>query len=163
MVNYLSTPISSMPTKVGLGVAMPLLAPATATWALPFASYYIFLQSRIVYQRLSTRTYMGDTTDSTQGTKNPLYVATRAQLNFVEHVPFILVVALLAELNGAKRSYINYALGTLLALRIGHVEIGLMMQDALGPGRILGYYGTQTILATLAGYTAYLVKDFWQI
>lgn len=47
-----------MATKVGLGVPMPLLAPATATWAAPFAAYYIFLQNRIVYHRLSTETYV---------------------------------------------------------------------------------------------------------
>jgi uncharacterized membrane protein YecN with MAPEG domain len=46
---------------------------------------------------------MGDTTDSTEGTKNPLYVASRAQLNFAENVPLVLAVALLAELNGANR------------------------------------------------------------
>lgn len=46
-----------MATKVGLGVSMPLLAPATATWAAPFAAYYVFLQNRIVYHRLSSKTY----------------------------------------------------------------------------------------------------------
>ncbi|KAF1934987.1 hypothetical protein EJ02DRAFT_362505 [Clathrospora elynae] len=161
MVNYLSTPI--MATKVGLGVHMPLIAPATATWVAPFAAYYMFLQNRIVYHRLKSETYMGDSSDSTKGTKDPLYVATRAQLNFAENVPLVLGIALLAELNGANRSYINYALGALLAFRISHVEGGLMVKDAAGPGRFVGYYGTQAVLATLAGYTAYLIKDFWLI
>lgn len=49
---------------------------------------------------------MGDTSDQSQGTKNPLYVATRAQLNFAENVPLALAIALLAELNGANR-YVN--------------------------------------------------------
>jgi hypothetical protein len=59
MVNYLSTPVpvNNMASKVGLGVPMPLLAPATATWALPFAAYYIFLQNRITFKRLNTKTY----------------------------------------------------------------------------------------------------------
>jgi hypothetical protein len=60
MVNYLSTPVgevNNMASKLGLGVPMPLLAPATATWAFPFAAYYIFLQNRIVYHRLQTETY----------------------------------------------------------------------------------------------------------
>jgi hypothetical protein len=56
MVNYLSVdPYTKMSSKVGLGVPMPLLAPATATWAAPFAFYYIFLQNRIVYHRLITK------------------------------------------------------------------------------------------------------------
>lgn len=92
-----------MATKLGLGVPMPLLAPATATWAAPFAAYYLFLQNRIVYHRLSSKTYMGDSTDSTKGVKDPLYVATRAQMNFAENVPLALAIALLAELNGANR------------------------------------------------------------
>lgn len=46
---------------------------------------------------------MGDKTDSAQGNKDPLFVATRAQLNFQENVPLVLAVALLAEINGANR------------------------------------------------------------
>jgi uncharacterized membrane protein YecN with MAPEG domain len=46
---------------------------------------------------------MGDKSDSTQGNSDPLYVASRAQLNFAENVPLVLAVALLAELNGANR------------------------------------------------------------
>ena len=61
------------------------------------------------------------------------------------------------------RTYINSALGTLFALRVGHCEFGLFAQDAMGPGRIIGYYGTQAVLASLAGYTAYLIKGYWLI
>lgn len=46
-----------MATRIGLGVPMPILAPATSTWAAPMALYYLFLQSRIVYHRHSTHTY----------------------------------------------------------------------------------------------------------
>ena len=60
------------------------------------------------------------------------------------------------------RTYINYALGALFALRVSHAEFGLMINDSKGKGRILGFYGTQTVLAALAGYTAYLIKDFWR-
>ncbi|KAF2634220.1 hypothetical protein P280DRAFT_474792 [Massarina eburnea CBS 473.64] len=137
------------------------MTPATAAWATPFAAYYLFLQNRIVYQRLTKKQYMGDTTDPSQGTKNPLYVLTRAQLNFIENVPFALVVALIAELNGADRKYINYALGSLLAFRISHVELGMMRSDSLGLGRPLGFYGTQGVIAGLAGYLGWLVKDYW--
>ncbi|KAF3004763.1 hypothetical protein E8E13_001123 [Curvularia kusanoi] len=152
-----------MTTKLGLSVPMPLLAPATATWALPFTAYYIFLQNRIVYHRLTSATYMGDSIDKTQGTKDKLYVAGRAQMNFAENVPLAIAIAALAEVNGANRTYLNYALGALLALRISHAEFGLMLKDSMGAGRILGYYGTQGVLLGLAGYTAWLVKDFLMI
>jgi uncharacterized membrane protein YecN with MAPEG domain len=45
--------------------------------------------------------YMGD--NSAKGTQDPLYVASRAQINFAENVPLVLAVSLLAELNGANR------------------------------------------------------------
>jgi hypothetical protein len=56
-------------------------------------------------------------------------------------------------------------LGTWNTLCAAHqpCRAGLMLKDSMGPGRILGYYGTQGLLLTLAGYTAYLVKDFLQI
>ncbi|KAI4922255.1 hypothetical protein J4E90_000683 [Alternaria incomplexa] len=163
MVNYLSVPESSMATKVGLGVPMPLLAPATATWAFPFAAYYLFLQNRIVYHRITSKTFMGDKSDESKGTTDPLYVASRAQLNFTENVPLVLGIALLAELNGANRSYINYALGALFAFRVSHAELGLMINESKGPGRIVGFYGTQAVLAGIAGYATYLITDYWMI
>lgn len=130
--------------------------------------------------------YMGDTTDSSQGTKDVLYVASRCQVNFIENVPIALVLALLAELNGADRyglprcplhpycermhsdmtncrKYINLGLGALFALRVSHAEFGMMLKDSAGWGRPLGYYGTQGVLAALTGYLSYLVKDYWQI
>jgi uncharacterized membrane protein YecN with MAPEG domain len=45
--------------------------------------------------------YMGDNLE--KGIQDPLYVASRAQINFAENVPLVLAVALLAELNGANR------------------------------------------------------------
>lgn len=50
-----------------------------------------------------TTRFMGDTTDASKGTADPLYVSTRAQLNFIENVPFALLISMLAELNGADR------------------------------------------------------------
>jgi hypothetical protein len=38
-----------------------------------------------------------------------------------------------------------------------------MIKGSTGPGRIVGYYGTQTVLAGLAGYATYLITDFWMI
>ncbi|KAF1973589.1 hypothetical protein BU23DRAFT_554212 [Bimuria novae-zelandiae CBS 107.79] len=149
--------MASFPTsRIGLN-----LTPATASWAIPFATYYLFLQNRIVYHRLTTKTYMGDNTNAGQGTHDPLYIATRAQQNFNENIPLALIVAALAELNGANRKYINYFLGALLALRISHVELGLMRPKAMGPGRIIGYYGTQVGMAGMVGYLFYTVKDYF--
>ncbi|KAH9862087.1 hypothetical protein IAQ61_010289 [Plenodomus lingam] len=152
-----------MASKVGLGVPLPLLAPATATWAAPFALYYVFLQNRIVFHRVRSNNFTSNTTDPEKGNNDPLYVANRAQVNFAENVPLVLAVALLAELNGASRSYINWALGALFAFRVGHAEFGLMLKDSAGVGRPIGYFGTQAVLVGLSSYAAYLIKDYWMI
>jgi uncharacterized membrane protein YecN with MAPEG domain len=46
---------------------------------------------------------LGHFSKENAGTNDPLYVANRAQVNFNENVPIALIVALLAELNGANR------------------------------------------------------------
>lgn len=49
------------------------------------------------------KSYMGDTIDASKGNEDPLYVCTRAQQNFNENIPLALIIAALAELNGAER------------------------------------------------------------
>ncbi|KAH7138283.1 membrane-associated, eicosanoid/glutathione metabolism protein [Dendryphion nanum] len=152
-----------MATKIGLGVPIPKLAPATAFWAAPFTIFYLVLQNRIVYHRLNTKTYLGDNSQSKSGfSSDPLYLASRCQANFAENVPLALTIALLAEVNGGNRNIINYGLGTLFAVRIGHA-LGLGAPGAMGIGRIVGYYGTQVVMTFFTGYLGYLVKDYWQI
>jgi uncharacterized membrane protein YecN with MAPEG domain len=52
---------------------------------------------------------------------DPLYVAIRAHANYVETVPMGLLLALVAELNGANRKCLAWALGVLWGLRVMHV------------------------------------------
>lgn len=47
-----------MASKIGLGVPMPMMLPVTGLWTAPFAAYYLFLQNRIVYHRLSNKAYV---------------------------------------------------------------------------------------------------------
>ena len=82
-------------------------------------------------------------------------------MNFVENVPIAFILTALAELNGANRTYLNYAMAALLAVRIGHVELGLRAKNTMGPGRAMGIFGTQVFLAGMAVYTGYLVKGYW--
>lgn len=53
--------------------------------------------------------------------QDPLYVAIRAHGNFLETAPIGLMLALCAELNGASRRYVGYALAVLLGLRVANV------------------------------------------
>jgi hypothetical protein len=47
---------------------------------------------------------LGDTSaNGGKNAKDPLYIAIRAQANFLENVPIAMITALLAELNGGDR------------------------------------------------------------
>ena len=81
--------------------------------------------------------------------------------NFLENVPLALLFAGIAELNGADRKILNYSLAALLLFRIGHVELGLKGPKTLGAGRPIGYWGTQAVIAGLAGWGGWLVKGYW--
>lgn len=98
---------------------------------------------------------------SSEQASDPLYIASRAHGNFVENVPLALIFAAVAEVNGADRKTLNYALAAFFALRVLHVEMGLMVRNATGPGRIVGYYGTQLWMALVGGWSSWLAKGYW--
>lgn len=138
----------------------------TGTWTLPFAAYLVYLMNRVAYQRIKNRTYIGDnipedTATAGSSAPNSLQLETRAHGNFVENVPFAFVVAAVAELNGANRKLLHYALASLLVLRIAHVEIGIKRAGTMGIGRPLAFWGTQSFVLGFAAYSAYLVKGYW--
>ncbi len=116
-------------------------------------------------KRLRSEKYIGDRQDSDATTSNsdpdPLLLDSRSHGNFLESVPFAFILAAIAELNGGNRKVLNYTLATLFALRIAHVEMGMKRKDTLGPGRPIGYFGTQGLLVGLAAYGTYLIKGYW--
>jgi len=120
----------------------------------------MILSNRVVTHRINSKKYMGEALDTPSAT-DPLYLDKRAHNNFLENVPLAFVLAAVAELNGGNRKVINIAMGVLLALRVAHVEMGLKGKDTVGPGRPIGYFGTQACIGGLAAYGAYLVKGYW--
>ena len=72
-------------------------------------------------------------------------------------MPLAFVFAAVAELNGANRKALSYVMGALLALRVGHVELGLRRKGAVGVGRPVSLVGTQGVLVGLAAWSAWLV------
>ncbi|KAF2459412.1 membrane-associated, eicosanoid/glutathione metabolism protein [Lineolata rhizophorae] len=140
--------------------------PVAGTWALPFAAYYAFLANRIVYYRLKHSKYSGESTgeagtESSDPAADPLFCASRAHANFGENVPVTLLLAIIAELNGADRRRLHYVLGLLLALRVLQAELGLARPGGRAQGRTLGYFGTQGIMLGLAGWAGKLVGYSW--
>lgn len=155
-----------MSSTLGIGVPVPKMLPVTGAWTLPFTAYLILLSNRVAYQRVKNNTYLGDnipedTAAAGSSKSDPLQLETRSHGNFVENVPFAFIVAAIAELNGANRKVLNYALASLLILRIAHVEIGIKTPGNMGIGRPLAFWGTQSFVAGFAAYGAYLVKGYW--
>ena len=134
-----------------------MLTAITGTWTLPFAAYLVLLSNRVVYHRIQHEKFLGNDTEK----ESDLQLDARAHANFLEYVPFAFTLTAIAELNGANRQIINYAMGTLLALRILHVELGMKGENYVGVGRPIGFFGTQGFLAAMAGYSTWLVKGYW--
>ncbi|KAK9779616.1 hypothetical protein SCAR479_03682 [Seiridium cardinale] len=154
-----------------IGLNYPVLAPllrrtaVTGSFAVPFAAYFSFLSLRVVRNRLDDEHYIGDNSSKTPGhdsqKSNKLYVSSRAHANFAENVPLAFALAAVAELNGGNRKILTGAMATLFTLRVLHSELGIMKPEGMGRGRPIGYFGTIGTMLGLAGYAAFLVKDYW--
>lgn len=137
----------------------------TGTFALPFTAYYSLLSLRTVRERLEKRLYLGDTSstagsDSHAFKDDKLYLLTRAHTNFVENVPLAFILATLAEVNGGNRKVLSWFLGSFFVLRVLHADFGIL-QQGMGGGRSIGYWGSVGLLSAMAGYATFLVKGYW--
>ncbi|MCJ1248596.1 hypothetical protein MMC30_005814 [Trapelia coarctata] len=146
---------------------LPRLLPVTGFWALPLVAYQLLLQGRVVYLRLKNEKYMGkrlssgSAIDNEHSNPDPLQLAIRSHSNFTENVPLAMVLAVIVELNGGNRKWLNYGMAALMFFRLMHVEFGMYGKDTMGPGRVIGHAGTQAWLVGMAAYGAYLVKGYW--
>ena len=141
-------------------LADPISTALVGTWTLPFAVYAAVLSLSVVNNRVKSDHYLGDR--SKAGSEpDTLQINARAHANFIENVPFAFTLAAIAELNGANRKALNFALATLLVLRVIHAEVGIKGKGALGWGRPVGYFGTQGFLAGMAAYSTWLVRGYW--
>lgn len=145
-------------------VLAPLL-PVTGSFAVPFTAYFSFLSLRVVRNRLNDKQYLGDnsskTADPEARNTNPLYLSSRGHQNFAENVPLAFALAAAAELNGGNRKILTGALSALFVFRVLHAEGLMSMGGSLKQGRPAGYFGTIGTMLGLAGYAAFLVKDYW--
>ena len=138
----------------------------TGTFTLPLTAYLIMLSYRVVHHRAKNQKWLGDRHDNAaevpdSSDPDPLYLDSRAHCNFLENVPYTVLLATLVELNGGSRKVLSGVLGTFFVLRVLHVEIGLKGKDSIGIGRPLAYFGTLGTMAGLSAWSAYLVKGYW--
>ena len=91
----------------------------TALYGALLALLFMALSLWVVIGRVKLRVHHGD------GGEDQLNRRIRAQGNFAEYVPFILLLAALLETSGAGRTTIHGLLAPLLVARIAH-PVGML-------------------------------------
>lgn len=126
------------------------LLPVTGSFAAPLIGLSSLLSFNVVQTRLAVNTWEGESTIGGDGKKvkqpdgneyDLLLIATRVHANAVENIPVTLVLAALAELNGADRRKLTAVLATFSVMRVLHV-VGLTkgVQLARGSGEFEGIH-----------------------
>jgi uncharacterized protein len=116
---------------------------ATPLWAALVALLYVGLAAQVIRARYRTRTALGD------GDDPGLARAIRAHANFAEYVPLILILLVLAELQGAWPWLLHLQGAMLLAGRAVHAY-GISQVDEVLPRRSIGMALTLVVLVTAA-------------
>lgn len=121
-----------------------MILPVTLTIAAAAAVLNLWLAMRIVRGRFSSKVMTGDGGD-------PMMLGRmRAQANFIEYAPFVLILMGLIELAGGSAT-ILWVVGAIFV--VGRVAHGLGMDKA--PPNVLraaGALSTWAVLASLAGW-----------
>ena len=117
---------------------MEPILPVTLTAAAAAALVNIWLSVRIGQVRRSTKTIHGDDGGG------PLTRRMRAQLNFVENTPFVLILIGAIEVSGRGSPWLAWVATTYMLGRVAH-GIGM---DAEGGNR-LRFFGTIITMFTL--------------
>lgn len=123
-----------------------ILLPVTLTTAGAAALVNFWLGLRVSRLRLAEKIWVGD------GGNDRLVARMRAQLNFAEYAPIVLILLALVEL-GAGTSLWLWIVGAVFIL--GRVLHGMGM-DGWRPGRQIGIATTMLIMLGLAAYAVYL-------
>jgi len=104
----------------------------------------LILSYRVVRLRQRLRVDLGD------GGQPPLTQAIRAQANFIEYTPLVLLLILLLELAGSSHALLHLLGIVIVAGRIAHAY-GLSTNSGLSAGRFAGIVATWlTLLAAAA-------------
>lgn len=125
-------------TALGLGKVLPV----TGSFAIPLVLTSSILSFNVVKTRIDLNTWQGDKTITKDGkagagikqpdgnTYDPLLMATRVHANLMENLPLTLVLAALAELNGADRKKLTAVLAAFSVIRVSHA-VGLLQATQL--------------------------------
>jgi uncharacterized protein len=121
----------------------PMTLPITTTYALPLIAVWFVLWMRITKTRSETNASIGDA-------GNPqLSLMIRQHGNFIEWVPFVLILMILAEAQRVAPLWLHAAGALLLLGRIAH-PFGLKLDTAAHPLRYVGNAPNLLAVAILA-------------
>ena len=118
--------------------------PVTALYAALLTGVAIVLAQLVGPARLASGVALGD------GGQPALRVAMRRHANFTEHVPLVLILLGIIELNGASASLLHSLGAVLLVSRIVH-PFGLHYEDMRRKARLVGALGTLLVSVVAAG------------
>ena len=114
----------------------------TALYAALLVAVLIFLTTRIGVKRAITRISILD------GGNKQVAVEMRRHGNFVEHVPLLILLMAIIEINGGNPVFLHVVGITLVICRIAH-PIGLHYEHVQTPLRMIGSVGTSLITGAL--------------
>jgi uncharacterized membrane protein YecN with MAPEG domain len=120
----------------------PILVPVTGLYAGLLGGIMIVLAALVIRQRMRLGASLGaDAFPS-------LLEAVRRHANFIEWVPFILMLMAIAELNGLPRTGLHAAGGITLAARLLH-PLGVRHDRIPQPLRFAGAFMTIMVTSVL--------------
>jgi len=123
-----------------------ILLPVTLTTAGAAALVNFWLGLRVSRLRISEKILVGD------GGNPRLLARMRAQLNFAEYAPLVLILIALVELARGTQAWLW---GVALVFIIGRILHAFGM-DGWRPGRMIGIATTMLTMLGLAAYAVYL-------
>ena len=125
--------------------------PVTSLYAIPLAIIYFVLIMQVIFLRSSLSLSIGD------GGNKDLHERIRRHGNFVEWVPMVLILLLVAEARGTGTLWLHAA-GALLTIgRVLH-PLGLKADAPTHPLRIAGNVGA--MLATIILIVSLILSQF---
>lgn len=123
--------------------------PVTTLYSLPLAVIFLVLFARVVQARSTLNVSIGD------GGHEALHERIRCHGNFVEWVPMVLILMVLAEAAGANSAALHTAGGLTVMGRLAH-PFGLKAHNSSNPLRLIGNLGgliATVILIALLSYS----------
>ena len=128
---------------------MLMILPISLTAAAAAAFINFWLGIRIGQVRTSEKVSIGD------GGNDKVIRRMRAQANFVEFTPFVLILIVLLEMATGTSTWLWAVMALYMLARIAH-PFGM---DGLMRARAIGISVTMLVMAGLAGYAVYVTQS----